>query len=302
MTSTDLKSILLMNNRACLAMHRGKDEQSVIILLTQTLGRLKQLLKARLARPPLPIVPCNWEEDGDVSVADHDLPVQVRALPVLSSSRLRSNRYVSFSSIPAAKKVHPDQQSPPLADESTTTAHHIFDKAIVVVLQPCWGSDNSIENTISQDQIAITMYSACVVMNMAIAHHRWAVQRNELSSTSALNLTKAERLYRIVLKTLQGNRIADSPTATCGEAICVIAVNNLADVHTRLGRTVDANNDVVLLVHLLAHYRRRSIPIDSAGVSSTPYSSTLLLTQSDLNAMMLNILTWTGSPQLAPAA
>lgn len=305
MATSSIQPILRMNNRACLAIQRGKDEQSVVALLTQCLSRLKEHVTMRLTNlPPNQRTNhhpspsnCNKHGDGDVLIIRDNVFVQVRALSTSSASRLTKGEGTTT-------KRHQLRD-----DEWEPNSHYIFDKAIAIVLPSSFPSDcdnssssNNDSNIISE-QTAITMYSACILMNMAIVHHRWAIQSIEqstASSTTAMYFTKAKQLYTMILKTLTTNNLC--PTSS---AFCVIALNNLADIHSRSGTVVGETSNYYggQLAHFIGLYRRSCISMNATpSLLSASSPLVTLLTKSDLDKMTLNVMVWTRSDQLAPAA
>jgi len=101
--------------------------------------------------------------------------------------------------------------------------------------------------------LTLMLSSACVVLNLALVHHRLGVQNiHETSSCSygIVNLVKAENMYKMVLQLLQSHSLHESRVAT---SIRIISLNNLVALHQEL----------LHVDHHHAMYRRNMSPFDS---------------------------------------
>jgi hypothetical protein len=165
----------------------------------------------------------------------------------------------------------------PCSRISPDAHNHIFNRTISI----CPG------NPVGPDYIPV--YSSCILVNLAIAYHRMAIK-----SSSHVHLLRAERLYDMIVRSL----IPSHGDAT-SVAVRTVALNNLADVHHRQSRFDSTERDIARLSSLILQRSRSAPRGDGGGASSS--SSTSLLTDSDIDSMILNVLLWT-SPQTAAAA
>ena len=80
----------------------------------------------------------------------------------------------------------------------------------------------------------LPLYSACIILNMALVHHRFAIQTSVPSSERFVSLFKAEQLYRNVLQLLpslfQISFLSFSTRETV-VSIKIVVLNNLAALY-----------------------------------------------------------------------
>ncbi len=131
----------------------------------------------------------------------------------------------------------------------------------------------------------LPIHSACILLNMAIAYHRMAIKGRPM------NLVKAERLYQMIVR-----EITPSHHDATSVALHAVALNNLVDIHHRLSRFETSQRDVADLSSMICQLRR-----PSSGDSGAVTSHSAVLTESDIELMIMNVLTWT-VPDAAAAA
>jgi hypothetical protein len=69
----------------------------------------------------------------------------------------------------------------------------------------------------------LSLYSACIVLNLALAHHRLGIKGHRCS------LNKAEKMYYVALKLLSGPSLPSKDETVL--SMRIFAVNNLVQVH-----------------------------------------------------------------------
>jgi len=129
----------------------------------------------------------------------------------------------------------------------------------------------------SRNSKHLPVYSACVVLNLALAHHRLGIKGNR----AALN--KAESLYSMALQLL--NLPYPASTSEIILSMKIIAVNNLAQVHQETGAFEESNIFIRQLSLLL----------------QTMVSTGTFFSEQDFNKLVLNVMLC-GPPMLAAAA
>jgi tetratricopeptide (TPR) repeat protein len=110
--------------------------------------------------------------------------------------------------------------------ESSDENYEVFNQAIHV---PCNSRDES--------DLDIHVYSAAVIFNLALAHHRKGMNGNEVYRVKAL------RLYSMVLQIIDDSLISFQTAAT----VKLATINNLAQIQVSRGNYEDAEE---VLKHL----------------------------------------------------
>lgn len=246
--STNMNIAIEMNNRGVLSLINGEDEKYALSLFADALGRMKSHVGEQMN------VPLRRTFRGGKDAIDRDDAA-------MSSSQGAYDLSVVAVSCALLSPAHHD---------------HIFNRTISIC--PC-------HNHGGPDFIPI--YSACILLNMAIVYHRVAIKFGH-----ALFLEKAERLYDMTVRALIPTH-EDSTSV----AIRTIAFNNLADTHLRQGRFDATDRDIRHLSYLI-HQRKN---ISTRGGPAAAASESAILADSDIDSMILNLLLWT-VPQAAAAA
>jgi hypothetical protein len=122
---------------------------------------------------------------------------------------------------------------------------------------------------------AIPIYSACIILNLALAYHCLGKQGYRGC------IQKAEIMYEMVTKMLAGPP-RDNETSV---SIRMVAINNLCQIHQEQNRYSETTEEIESL----------SVLINQA-VSSRGFFN-----DSDLHLLILNVMLWS-PPELAPAA
>jgi hypothetical protein len=121
----------------------------------------------------------------------------------------------------------------------------------------------------------IQLYSACTILNLAMAYHRQAKK-----TCNQTCLTKAESMYEMII-TLLKSRMDDTSLS-----VRIIAVNNLSEIHYENGRFEQSREELQWLSSIIHH-----------GGTKLDFFD-----QSDLNRLLLNVLILLTPPQAAGAA
>jgi hypothetical protein len=90
----------------------------------------------------------------------------------------------------------------------------------------------------------IPIYSASIILNLALAYHR----RGKQAAGNLNCMNKAEKMYKMVLKALPGTSMVDNTTAA---AIRLIAINNLAQLYHYDNRYCEARETIECLSTLI---------------------------------------------------
>jgi hypothetical protein len=142
----------------------------------------------------------------------------------------------------------------------------------------------------------LPLYSACIVLNLALVHHQLGVQ--SVSQEGRFNLFKAEKMYHMVLQLLQSPCLSNASFWSGRQAVVsmrLIALNNLAALHeavwsissTRSGNSEDTCAALVKQLHAALMQAR----IDGDGS---------FLSDLDLQWFALNVELW-GSRRIITA-
>lgn len=121
----------------------------------------------------------------------------------------------------------------------------------------------------------IQLYSACTILNLAMAYHRQAKK-----TCNTLCTRKAESMYEMIITLLQ------SRTDATAMSIRIIAVNNISEIHYESGRFDQAREELQWL----------SSAIHQGGTNIEFFA------QRDLDLLLLNILVLLTPPHAAAAA
>ena len=121
----------------------------------------------------------------------------------------------------------------------------------------------------------LPIYSACVILNLALAYHRRGKQAHIIPC-----ILKAEKMYATIEKLLSG--INNNATA---KILRIAATNNLSQIRYQRGEYERARDDVELLAYLVR---------DVASVRA-------LLGDDELNGLLCNVFLFT-PPDFAAAA
>lgn len=125
------------------------------------------------------------------------------------------------------------------------------------------------------------VFTSCILLNLALAHHCLGVQNGDCAS-----LCKAENLYS---KALQLIGVAPPDTSrTTVLSVMIIAVNNLAHVHSAMGQHQNARTFISQLSSLVQI-------VQTAAVPCTFFSPR------DVHRFTLNVMLWC-TPKTAGAA
>jgi hypothetical protein len=129
------------------------------------------------------------------------------------------------------------------------------------------------ESPLTNDMLPL--YSACVILNMALAYHRRGKQAHSIPC-----LLKAEKMYATIEKLLNG--VNNNAAA---EVLRIAATNNLSQIRYHKGDYAQAREDVEYLAYLIR---------DVGSVRT-------LLSDEELNGLLCNVLLFT-PPDFAAAA
>ncbi|CAJ1954125.1 unnamed protein product [Cylindrotheca closterium] len=121
----------------------------------------------------------------------------------------------------------------------------------------------------------IQLYSACTILNLAMAYHRQAKK-----TCNNLCTKKAESMYDMIITLLQ------SRTDPTSMSVRIIAVNNISEIHYESGRFDQAREELQWL----------SAAIHQGGPNVDFFE------QRDLDLLLLNILVLLTPPHAAAAA
>ncbi len=123
----------------------------------------------------------------------------------------------------------------------------------------------------------LPLYSACIVLNLAMAYHCLGTKGNQAA------YKKAENLYSMSLQLLS----LSHPDSICDTVLSmkILAVNNLAHVHDEKGHYEKSRYAIRQLSFLLQ-------AVDSTGT---------FFSARDLHKFVLNVMLW-GAPKMAAAA
>jgi hypothetical protein len=123
----------------------------------------------------------------------------------------------------------------------------------------------------------LPIYSACVILNLALAFHRRGKQAH-----SSPCMLKAERMYATVEKLLKNDGMNNNATAT---VLRIAAANNLSQIRSQRGDYERAQEDTEFLAYLIR---------DVGSVRA-------LLSDEELNGLLCNVVLFT-RPDSAAAA
>ena len=121
----------------------------------------------------------------------------------------------------------------------------------------------------------IQLYSACTILNLAMAYHRQAKK-----TCNALCTRKAESMYEMIITLLQ------SRTDYTSMSVRIIAVNNLSEIHYESGRFDKAREELQWLSSVIHQ-----------GATNLEFFE-----QRDIDLLLLNILVLLTPPHAAAAA
>lgn len=121
----------------------------------------------------------------------------------------------------------------------------------------------------------IQLYSACTILNLAMAYHRQAKK-----TCNNLCTRKAESMYEMIITLLQ------SRTDATSMSVRIIAVNNISEIHYESGRFSQAREELQWLASAIHQ-----------GGSNIDFFE-----QTDLDLLLLNILVLLTPPHAAAAA
>lgn len=134
----------------------------------------------------------------------------------------------------------------------------------------------TIPNSHQRSARNIPIYSACIVLNLALSYHRLTTRGYSWCAE------KAEKMYGMAIRLLSGPLTASNETAL---SMRMVALNNLAQIHNDQCRFLETKNDIQEL----------------SAMINTVVSYGEFFTSCDLHSFVLNIMLW-GPPRMAAAA
>ena len=135
-----------------------------------------------------------------------------------------------------------------------------------------------------RDLQALTLYSACITLNIGLAYHHRA--RTASSITSEASLRKAEIMYGAAARVASGDLDAIDNSCCTRALVCIVAVNNLSHIHFEQGNIQRARAEVAQLSIFMSRYAS---------------FNQILFTQDELKSLLLNVALQ-GGLRIAPAA
>jgi hypothetical protein len=241
-TMNALDQVIQLNNEGVNLLSAGADRQAVMTL-TRSLTFVQQLSEPKaLPVPNNPAVPSNS----------------------LGSSE-SSDRFTNAGPFSCGERVTALPSQAPLVNLQDS-CYFIYNKAV------------TISPDAQRDASSTPVFSACVIFNLALAYHRRGM--NQKSQNKNANIEKAERLYEMICKLVQGS-MSDDTAVFVG----MVAINNLSYIHYQQRRYQQTKEELDWL----------SFIILQAG------SKPSMLSNDDLTLLLLNVLLMT-PPKCAGAA
>jgi hypothetical protein len=186
--------------------------------------------------------------------AVHSLPIDISTSPPASSK--------STEQLPGIEKAVAIASQQPLLNLQDSS-YFIYNRPVAISPEA------------PRNHEALSMYSACVILNLALAYHRQGIRGNQFCTQ------KAERLYEMITVLLRECPMDDDTSVF----IRLVAINNVSHIHYEQLQFKQTREELGFL----------SLLIRQLGAKRA------LIHQADLDLLLLNVLLIT-PPDVAPAA
>ena len=266
-----------MNNRAAYHLSEDDDEEFIIDCFSEAIGFLKTyvdgiervvheraLMAIKLGINPTTVVDPQSVASETAALASNFHMEGLLCMPLVSGEC--SGRY-------------------------DPSSHALCDNPIVIHSRLQEETTTSVDIQVQKN--ILPLYISCILMNLAIAHHRYAIKKDDV-----MMFRKAYFLYTSVYRQLASPiSTALEPVRSCCTSLnlCTAALNNLGDIchhQSRIGiiSHIASNLQGLLLTLHQQHYQDQH-----------QQSRQQFFCKKDLHAIVMNLMVWK-SPLLPAAA